>query len=695
MNTQNQNALSMRSKPNAYVESTDHDYLMSRIDHSFSLNDALYGRYLYINGNSHQPFMSTSVPGFDDDMSFRDHFFVLHERHIFSANVINEASFSFNRIGYVQRPDHLNPGLSIALGRIERPIGQINVGGLAPLGHALTLPTLQETNIFQLADNVVAVKGKHTVKAGIDIGHSLMNGSSDFGANGSYTFFSLPDFLAGNVAFFLGTSPSSPGSDRGYGQSDFNFYLQDVFKVRSDFTLNVGLRYEYYSSPSERHGQLANIRNPLTDTSTTVGNIFDPPTNLIAPRVSFAWSPFMKHRTSVRAGVGTFYVPIEEDIYSGTRWLAPFYNLVIGGFGPGTFRNLAVIRPSGFSMPIQFAIQQPYSLSYNFEIQRDLSTNTFLNLAYAGTRGNHLTRSGEANPTRYTTLNGQKFFPDRLGSRLNPNFESVLQIVTDAQSFYNSFQFGIARRLSNGLSFQASYALAKSIDDSSGPLPIDFVSEIGPGQDFFDRKSNRGLSAFDTTHNLVFNFLYKLPFGPGKKYGSGLKGPARRLIEDWELGGILTLDSGMPFTVRQADNRSQNGAIFFADRPNIVPGRHCSITSDPAQWFDPAAFQPPAPGFYGNAGRNVCRGPNFRNMDFTVLKNTRVSDRLELQFRAEVFNLTNHPNFGPPVNTSSPYGAGGNGDAVFAGATPLVSAGRIFHTVSTSRQIQFAIRVLF
>jgi hypothetical protein len=418
---------------------------------------------------------------------------------------------------------------------------------------------------------------------------------------------------------------------------------------------------------------------------------------LIAPRLSFAWSPFKNHKTSIRAGVGTFYEPIDEGIYDGTRWLSPFYQLVTGGFGPGTFRNLAVLRSSGFSMPIQFAIDQPYSLSYSFEIQRELSTNTGLNLAYTGTRANHLTRSGEVNPTRYTIVNGQKFFSDRLGA-LNPNFESVLQTSTDAQSFYNSFQVGLTRRSSNGFLFQASYALAKSIDDSSGPLPSDFLSEIGPTQDFFDRKSNRSLSAFDARHNLVFNFLYELPFGPNKKYGSGLKGPVRRLVEGWELSGILTLQSGMPFTVRQADNRSQNGAVFFADRPNFLPGRHCSVTSDPAQWFDPATFQPPAPGFYGNARRNICSGPDFRNMDFSILKNTRLSgtnESLKLQFRAEFLNLTNHPNFGPPVNTSNPYGAGGNGDAVFAGATPLTSVGRIFRTVSTSRQIQFAIRVLF
>lgn len=316
-------------------------------------------------------------------------------------------------------------------------------------------------------------------------------------------------------------------------------------------------------------------------------------------------------------------------------------------------------------------------------------------VAYVGSRGNHLMRSGEANPTQFTIVNGRKFFSNPFGPRLSPNFGSILQLVTDAESFYNSLQLMVERRLSKGLLFQASYTLSKSIDDASGPFLSDFLSEIGVTQDLYDRENNRGLSAFDTRHNFVFNFLYELPFGPGKAYGSELQGAAARLVEGWQIGGILTLNSGFPFTVRQADNRAQTGATFFADRPDLVAGAKCEATGDPGQWFDPSIFQPAPAGFYGTAGRNICPGPDFKNLDFSILKNISVSERVSVQFRAEFFNVTNHPNFGPPVNTQNRNGQGGNGDAAFAGVTPLASAGRIFRTVNTSRQIQFGLKVVF
>ncbi|HEX2712972.1 MAG TPA: hypothetical protein VHM88_12300, partial [Candidatus Acidoferrales bacterium] len=427
------------------------------------------------------------------------------------------------------------------------------------------------------------------------------------------------------------------------------------------------------------------------DTSTTVGDIFNPPKDLFAPRLGLAWSPFGYRRMSVRAGVGIFYDLIKQDIYGDTRWLPPFYNLVVAGFGPGTFRKPALIFPFGISVPIQFNIDQPYTLSYNLQVQQELTSNTIVTASYVGSRGNHLTRSGEANPNVFSGTSG--FNPN--GPRLNPNFGSILHIVADAQSFFNSFQVGVEQRYSKGLIYQLSYTLAHAVDDASGPFLSDFLSEVGPVQDLFNRKNNRSASGFDVRHNFVFNFLYELPFGSGKRYGSSFAGLAGRLVGGWQINGILTLNSAFPFTVRHADNRSGNGAIFSADRPNIASGRGCTILGDPTKWFDPAVFQPAAAGFYGNAGRNICRGPDFKNLDFSVLKDTRIGERLTVQFRSEFFNLTNHPNFGPPVNSQNPNGAGGNGDFVFSGTSPIDSAGRIFRTVNTSRQIQFGLKIIF
>jgi hypothetical protein len=670
------------------VERTDENYFVVRVDHQLSSRDSLVGRYVFDDGDSFKPFMSTKVPGFDGVVNTRNQFAVLTEQHTFSSRLLNEFRASYNRLNYIQKPAALNPGLSTSLKPGDHPIGEIDVGGLPSLGNAFTIPVGEAANIIHFLDHLTYTVSRHTLKSGVDIRRFQVNGPFDLGLNGFYIFGSLRDFLTASNFFFIGTASTSPDSNRGYRQTNFAAFFEDEFRVTSNLTLNMGLRYEYNTSPSEQHGRLANIRNPLTDTSTTGGDIFNPPKDLFAPRLGLAWSPFGSHKTSVRAGVGTFFDLIKQDIYGDTRWLPPFYNL-LGGVG--TFRNPTTF-PFGISVPIQFNINQPYALSYNFQIQQELTPNTLVTAGYVGSRGNHLTRSGEANPTAFSPATG--FNP--AGPRLNPSFPgSILRIVTDAQSFYNSFQLGVQHRTSKGLFFQASYTLAKSIDDASGPFLSDFLSEVGPVQDLFNRKGNRGLSAFDTRHNFVFNALYELPLGPGKALGSSLTGAAARLVEGWQIGGILSLNAGFPFLVRHADNHSLNGELFVADRPNLAPGAHCTILGDPTRWFDPSVFLAQPAGFYGNAGRNICSGPNFRNLDFSILKNTRIGERVNVQFRTEFFNIANHPNFGPPTNTPNPNGQGGNGDALFAAGARLPTAGQIFRTVNTSRQIQFGLKILF
>ncbi len=676
------------------VRETDEDFFIVRVDHQLGSKDFLFVRYMFDQGDSLQPFMSTQVPGFDGLVDTRNQFLVLTEQHTFSPTLLNEFRASVNRLNYIQEPKEVFPGLSLALGPVEKPVGEIDVGGLPPLGHALTIPVGQQANIFHFLDHLTYSAGRHALKAGVDIRRFHVNGPFDLFANGYYIFGDVSSFLAGDVAVFLGTSATSPDSNRGYRQTNFAAFFQDSFRATPNLTLNLGLRYEYNSSPSEHRGRNANIRDPRNDTSTTVGKLFDPPVDLFAPRLGLAWTPFGNQKTALRAGIGIFYDLIKQDIYGDTRWLPPFYDIVVGGFGPGTFRNLAVILPGGTNVPIQFDIEQPYALSFNVQIQQELTPNTLFTVGYVGSRGIHLLRSGTGNPSRTDPVTGA--FDPSLGN-LNPNFGSMLLLLTDAQSFYNSFQLGLERRFSQGLFFQASYTLSKSIDDSSGPFLSDFVTEPGLIQDLFDRKSNRGLSAFDTRNNFVFNWLYELPFGPGKTYSSHLTGAAARLAEGWQIGGILTFNDAFPFSVRHADNRSLNGQVFGGGsiRPDILPGAKCEATGDPNQWFDPSIFVAQLPGFYGNAGRNICPTPKFQNLDFSIMKNTSINERVTLQFRAEFFNITNHPNFSPPVNTPDPNGRGGTGDAVFAGGAPVGSAGRIFSTVNDSRQIQFGLKIIF
>src|SRR5262249_38787484 len=333
----------------------------------------------------------------------------------------------------------------------------------------------------------------------------------------------------------------------------------------------------------------------------------------------------------------------------------------------------------------------PYYIQYNLSLQHRLSEHTLVELAYAGSRGIHLVRTGEANLTPR-------------GPR-NPQLGSLPLIVTDSNSFYNSFQAGLWRRIAAGLTFRSSYTLSKSIDDQSGPFPSDFVSEPGIAQNFFNRTGDRGRSSFDRRHVFVSSGLYDMPF---RTDGWGL-----RFVRGWQVGGIVTFMSGPPFTATLGSfNNSGTRAQVIADRPNLKSGFdvcHASL-GRPEAWFDPNMFSLPPPGEFGNAGRNILCGPGLKTADLTIVKRTPLKERTNLELRVEFFNAFNHPNFSVPVNTQGPTGgAGVHGDAVFLGRKPACNpaqdalgcgiaapnAGRIFSTATPSRQIQLAARINF
>jgi hypothetical protein len=353
-----------------------------------------------------------------------------------------------------------------------------------------------------------------------------------------------------------------------------------------------------------------------------------------------------------------------------------------------------VIPSFGITVPTQFDYKQPSTQEYNLTIQRQVGRNFSVQAAYVGSRSYHLLRSGNINTPIPQIVNGRTFFPAG-APRRNPNFGAILYISTDAQSDYNSFQLSAQKRISEPKQFQASYTLSKSVDDASGPFLSDYVRQSGPVQNYFCRTCDRALSAWDTRHNFVFNWIYELPFGPTKPYLSRLSGAGRKLLGGWSLGGIVALHSGLPFTPVLGFNNSQDGSIFLADRPDLVGP--CRILGNPSKWFDPSCFAVPPAGTYGNAGRDILRGPDLKNIDFVLAKETSMNEKVGVEFRAEFFNLFNHPNFGPPINSTGFNGLGGNGEIIFnAGSTqPLPSAGQIFTTATTSRQIQFGLKVHF
>jgi hypothetical protein len=323
-------------------------------------------------------------------------------------------------------------------------------------------------------------------------------------------------------------------------------------------------------------------------------------------------------------------------------------------------------------------------MQYNLSLQRAMPGNWDVTLGYAGSHGLHLIRIADANLAPSILVNGVQTYLPKLGRR-NSTFGGVTQRATDSQSFYNALQAGVSKRLSHGLRTQVSYTFARSIDEASGINSQDFDNSTQYSIDFYNRKADRGLSSFGVKHVLVANWSYELPFGQART------GIAGALVKGWQLNNIVTAQSGTPFEVRLGHNQSGNlNTIDFSihERPNVVPGRSNNpVTGDPQHWFDPSAFELQPSGTIGNLGRNTLIGPKLVNCDFSLFKQFTLTEGKTLHFRAEMFNIFNHPNFGVPNSA--------NRTALQPNGNVNLSAGAILSTVTTSRQIQFGLKLSF
>lgn len=328
----------------------------------------------------------------------------------------------------------------------------------------------------------------------------------------------------------------------------------------------------------------------------------------------------------------------------------------------------------------QFTPENPYMIQWNLGLQHQLGSQTVINAGYAGSRGIHLVRQADQNIRVPDILpDGRPFWPAGRPRR-NPNFDFIRTRTTEATSEYHGFQLGLIRRFSQGLQFQGSYSLSKSTDVSSGARgSSDFVnSDIGVYP--FDIRFDKGLSSFDIRNHFVFNVTYDLP-------GSQLSGLAGSVLGGWQSSSIATISSGEPFSVKNDFDRARTGrsGTSRVDRPNLKPGASNNpFRGGPDEYFDPSAFELQPAGFLGNLGRNTVIGPGYANLDLSLVKRFRLSEEAQLQFRAELFNLLNRANFGTPDRILFLDVDAVNG-----------SAGRIDETVSTSRQVQFALKLTF
>jgi hypothetical protein len=673
------------------------DFFVTRIDHTISPKHSMFGRYEFDGSSLGQP----SGVITNQNLANRNQFVTLEEQWLISPRALNtiRAGYSRGNFGYVTAFDE---PVDSSLGFIPgHPMGAFNLGGVSPLRGALEANERYVLNTPEVSDQLIYNRGSHSLKIGGVIRRYQLNADSPLLPDGIFLYFGgLGSFLAGKPGIELAAQPGT-NFYRGIRETLFGLYVQDDWKVRSNLTLNLGLRYEPTSTPNEANGKLANLR-AATDAKPTVGEpfILNPSKHNFAPRVGFAWDVTGSGKWSVRAGFGAFYaeiLPMKYRFEMSNQ--PPFANLL---FLPGIFPNgfqVSVNNPipaPGLLWFMQNKAEQPTVYQWNFNVQHQVGDSLTLTAGYVGSRGVHLSTGGEINiRTDSQIVNGQKFFPASGGTKLNPHFGMMQFLAFRADSKYNGLQLSATKRYSHGVLVQAQYTFSRSIDDASSNDSV-FQSQFGSSpQDPFNIAGERGLSSFDIRHNFVANLLWDLPIGPSHSLGGSSKGFEGKLLGGWQLGGILSVRSGFPFTLGLGIDRARNGiSNVQSQRPNVVPGRSASssLTGNPNGFVDSTAFQLQPEGFYGNLGRNTEIGPGLRSLDFAVQKKTSITERLKTEFRFEAFNITNHTNFANPLATNLVIF-----DSVNPNGTGHVpqNFGQLTATATSSRQLQFGLKFIW
>jgi hypothetical protein len=748
------------------------NFVTTRIDHKFSDKDSLFGTYLFDKSPYTSPDSFGNVQL--DTLSSRQ-IVAVEETHSFSASFLNAVRFGFNHenVNNDASLNAINPAAGdSSLGAFTgRDAAVINVNGVLSqmTGGVGGLPTyLYGWNSYQWYDDAFWTKGTHSIKFGFAAERMMLQATALTDPNGIWNFPTMQAFLTNQPSKFAG-GVASTLTPRNLRQSIFGGYVQDDWRFRPNLTLNLGLRYEMATVPTETNGKIVNLRNlsdPLPVCGVNVptscsgtGSFFSNPTlHNFEPRLGFAWDPFSNGRLAVRGGAGLFDVlPLPYQFILLTTQSAPFFTYAsINNPAAGTFFNgLPSPLPlaSGRSTYVESNPKRNYVMQWNLNVQYQLTQNLAAMVAYVGSRGVHQPfRVDEADlviPTKTSAgylwpqvdVQGNLFSsncnttdpnapPDNAllcapPNTINPNYGSIRGMFYQGSSYYNAFEAQLAKRMSHGFQVQGTFTWSKSMDTSSATLAGDAFGNSISSLNWFDMNLTRGLSDFNVGRTLVLNGTWDIPTP------KSFSGPARWLADGWELGTILTVSDGVPFTPTWgtgSDPATTQSSDDFA-YPNRLSGSGCNTLTNPghpenyiktqcfavptapnaAFW---AANCDPAPpslkgsvdpnslqcfNLRGNSGRNFLIGPGVTDLDFSVFKNNpikRISENFNVQFRVEMFNVLNHPSFAPPGpgdGNTDIFDATGSSLAPSGGGT----AGVLQKTTIPERQIQFALKVVF
>ena len=742
-----------------------------RFDQSFSSSNSFFARYTIdsanVNSANNQgiPIPSgTAFPQFRGGGYDLDQFITLSETHTISPRLSNTARLAFSRTHFGSFP--INVG-SLPKG-IEpfltgHPFGLFSITNLASVGTGRLVgppDSLHLQNIYSFGDDLYYQRGKHSLRFGTLLNRFNEALTAPIFSSGNASYASFANFLNG-IPLSYGGPLTGSDTNRYFLFNTLGFYAQDDSRITSRLTVNMGLRYEFMTTPQEAEGRQYAIRNLTTDFTVLPGGelaawipgpVMQNGTYWnISPRFGFAWDVFGDGRTVLRGGGGIYY---DVGNLGGA-----FVNEAFGSYPAISYTftnptNAVVTFPITFptvdsilssnqansAVTIYYGAGQPYNIQYNLVVQRQLARNIAISVAYVGSRGVHLWQQLEGNPTIPTAVvSGLPYWSDsvpfcQIGAiptcRINPNFGAVNTNNTVGISHYDSLQVVVSKRLSSGLEAHAAYTYGHSLDTPIGQL-ISADCAGAPGMDTGVSSNptayDYGPSCFDVRHNLRMSLLYHFP----NLVSNGL---LSKLVNGWWTGNIVALETGFSFTPILAINRSNSGYLSavpdrvdinaqaiaqgtvltnaeggtYTAAANFVPyNPHTVITGNPNQWFNPNMFhmQPMGPcpndatltcGTLGDAARGILRGPNLGDWDFSLVKDTAMqlwSKEASVEFRVEFFNILNHTNFGMPASAT-----------VFNGATsvlgayqqaPLAGVGQIITTATTSRQIQFALKLIF
>ena len=686
---------------------------MVKVDHTLSPKDSLAFSWSTDNGHTQSPDGLNTI--YADNSLWRNTASI-NETHIFNAQSINVFRVGMNRVtaqGLATSPGNnpaaSDPSLGILPGR-DAPY--LTVPGITTFtggNNGLATTNFWFTN-FQFYDDWSLQRGKHSIKVGADFIRYRYNTQVASDPNGEYDFATLQDFLTNNKltnfyadVFYSGTQATPTGTgfpERGFRQNAAGAYFQDDYRWLPNLTVNLGLRYEVASVPTEVNGLLSNLRD-IYSTNLNVGQtLFQNPTHRnFEPRVGLAWDPFKNGKTSIRAGFGIFDVlPLIYEFSMLEGYSGPFSSLVTlinppaGSFPNGGYKTILGLNPGNAPVrepSIEYNPPRNYVMQWNASVQRSLAPNLTLLVAYAGSRGVHMfTVFNDADiVTPALTPQGYLFpSPVASGTRLNPNFGSIRQLTWGDSSNYNSLQTRVQQRFSHGFQLQGSFTWQKSIDGySSSVFPTQFQNSTTTL--FINRHLNRGPSDFNVGRVGVIDGLWDLPQMKSAPVA------VKALANGWQMGGIFTVSDGMPFTPLISGDAAGENSSGSYDVPMRVAGPACSNLTNPGnpnQYINLACYSFPSPAnLLGNVGRNSLTGPGLAELDYSLKRNFPLhflSESAALQFRAEMFNLANRVNFEPPLPNNKLYNTKG---------ALLATAGIITSTATTSRQIQLALRLVW